>query len=316
MGHLPVAEEVEQGCGRRSSGEGPIVADVGPQPRRARSALRQQRHRGVVPVQPPGAEDVVAYQRVNRRKRGGAGANLVGQGREAEIDTLPGVALGLPVQGLMLAELLEKHHRQQVRASPSARRCVERRRRLADFLASPASELLADGLDHLPLSRNDLQRLGDILPHLHDAIRSAARTRHRRLEHHALARQVLREGLPGRTAALEPRNRRGLHRRLRGDLVLGRGGLEFFELQLHLVDQTRAAFRAVAILLPPQPGDLEPEVLDHRLGGRDHRPSLRQLALGRLGTGFRGRERGAQLDDLGRHHQACPKPVTRTPRCP
>ena len=86
---------------------------------------------------------------------------------------------------------------------------------------------------------------------------------------------------------------------LGGDLVLGGGGLEFLELQLHLVDQPGAAFGAVAILLAPELGDLELEVLDHRLGGRDHRPGLRQLALGGLGTGLRGRERGAQSGNLG-----------------
>ncbi len=82
-------------------------------------------------MQPLGSQDMVADQRMNRRERDDTGADLVGQGREAEIDTLPGVALGLSVQRLMLTELLEKHHRQQVRASPSAQRRVERRRRLA-----------------------------------------------------------------------------------------------------------------------------------------------------------------------------------------
>ncbi len=37
-----------------------------------------------------------------------------------------------------------------------------------------AGELLADGLDHLPLPRNDLQRVGDVLAHLHDPVRAAA----------------------------------------------------------------------------------------------------------------------------------------------
>ena len=40
---------------------------------------------------------------------------------------------------------------------------MERRRRLADLLAIPAGELLADMLDHLPLPRDQFQRLGDRL---------------------------------------------------------------------------------------------------------------------------------------------------------
>jgi hypothetical protein len=102
-------------------------------------------------------------------QRHGAGPDLVGQGGKADLDPFLGVALGLPVQGLMLAELLEQDHGQQVRPGPAPRRRMERRRRLADLLAIPAGELLADGLDDLPLPGDDLQRLGDVLAHLHDA---------------------------------------------------------------------------------------------------------------------------------------------------
>ena len=42
------------------------------------------------------------------------------------------IALGLAVQRLMLAELLEHDHRQQARPGPAARNDMERRRRLAD----------------------------------------------------------------------------------------------------------------------------------------------------------------------------------------
>src|SRR5262249_57984715 len=85
-----------------------------------------------------------------------AGADLVGQCRQAEIDALPPVALALPVQRLMLAELLEQDHSQQVGAGKAAWRHIERRRRLRDRLALPARELLAHRLDHLPLARDYL----------------------------------------------------------------------------------------------------------------------------------------------------------------
>src|SRR5260370_1013873 len=46
----------------------------------------------------------------------------------------------------------------------SARDRVRRRRRLRDLLAGPARELLAHVLDHLPLARDELQRLGHVFP--------------------------------------------------------------------------------------------------------------------------------------------------------
>ena len=95
-----------------------------------------------------------------------AGADLVGQGRQAQRHAFPGVALGLAVQRLMLAKLLEHDHRQQAGTGPAARDHVERRRRLADLLAVPARELLAHVLDDLPLPRDDFQRLGDVLAEL------------------------------------------------------------------------------------------------------------------------------------------------------
>ena len=215
-------------------------------------------------------------QRVQRRERRGGGADLVGERREAELDALAAVALGLAVQRLVLAELLEQDHRQQARAGPAARRRVEGRRRLGDALAVAAGELLPHGLDHLPLPRDHLQRLGDVLAELHDPARAAAAAARRRFDHHPLARQMLGEGLARRAAALE-----GAHRRLRlrrrllgGELVLGGGGLELLELQLELVEQPRLALGPRAVEGALELLDLELQRGDHRLGARQHRPRL------------------------------------------
>jgi hypothetical protein len=51
--------------------------------------------------------------------------------------------------GMMLAELLVQNHREQARSRPAPRNHMERRRRLADFLAIPAGELFAHRFDHL-----------------------------------------------------------------------------------------------------------------------------------------------------------------------
>ena len=72
-------------------------------------------------MQPLGRQDMGPDQGMERRQRRRAGADLVGQGGEAELDALAGVALGLPVQRLVLAELLEQHHREQVRPGPAPR---------------------------------------------------------------------------------------------------------------------------------------------------------------------------------------------------
>ena len=170
VGHLPVAREVKQRGRRCIARERAIVADIGPEPRRARPALCEQWHCRVVPVEPFGPENMGLDQGMDRRERRGAGADLVRQGRQAEVHAFPGIALGLPIERLVLTELLEQDHGQQVWPRPTTRGRMERRRRLADLLALPAGELLADGLDHLPLPRDHLRRLGDVFPHLHDAV--------------------------------------------------------------------------------------------------------------------------------------------------
>jgi hypothetical protein len=99
-----------------------------------------------------------------RIQHGTDGTYLVGQGRQAERHPFAAIAFGLAVQRLMLNKLLERDHRQQVRPGPAARYDMEGGGCLADGLAVAAGELLPHVLDHLPLPRDDLQRLGDILP--------------------------------------------------------------------------------------------------------------------------------------------------------
>ena len=105
-------------------------------------------------------------QCVQRTQRRGAGAHLVGQRRQAQRDALARVALALSVQRLMLAELLEQDHRQKARSGKAARRDMERRRRLRDRFALAAGKSFANRLDHLPLARDDLERLRHVLAEL------------------------------------------------------------------------------------------------------------------------------------------------------
>src|SRR5262249_2828815 len=165
------------------------------------------------------------------------GADMIGQGRDVEVNPLPGVGFALSVQRLRLAILGVKDHCQQAWPDMAARDDMERRRRLSDLLTDPASELLAHGLDHLPLPRHHLQGLSDGLAEL-GQLAAATRTGGRAGDYHPLARQMRRKGCPHRLSAGE-----GAHRRAgalrRADLVFGPGRRQFLELQLQLVEHLR-----------------------------------------------------------------------------
>ena len=197
-----------------------------------------------------GGENVVADQLGQRAQHRHTGADMIGQGRDVEVDAFPGVSLALPVQRLVLAVLGVKDHRQQARPDRAARNDMERRRRLADLLAGAAGELFAHGLDHFPLPRHDLQRLGDRLAEL-GAPAAAAGTCAQAGDHEALARQMRREWRTHWPSAGEQLHR-GAADRHRRDLIAGRTRRGFLELQFQLVEQLAAALRGLPILLAPQ----------------------------------------------------------------
>ena len=146
---------------------------------------------------------------------------------------------------------------------------------------APARELLAHGLDHLPLSRNHLQRLGDVLAKLRQPVRAAAGTAGRRRDHDALARQVVGERLAGWPLALEGLDGLRSRRRLLGrQFIFGGGCFQFFELKLHLLQQACRAFGTGAIKLAPQLLDLELVVADQRFRARQVRSCIGGVGLG------------------------------------
>lgn len=139
----------------------------------------------------------------------------------------------------MLAELLEHDHGQQAWASPSPGDGMERRRRLTDLLAVTTGELLPHRLDHLPLPRDHFQRLRHILAELAQVVAATARTHHRPIDHHPLARQMRREGLAlgGALACKSTHRRRLRYGSFRRKLILGGIGFEIFERQRQLINQ-------------------------------------------------------------------------------
>ena len=126
-------------------------------------------------------------------------------------------------------------------------------------------ELLAHRLDHLPLTRNDFQRLGDVLAQLRQLLRPAARTALRHWDYDALARQMGRKGFAGWPLTLKRLYGLCSRRLLLGcQLIFSRCRFQLFKLKLHLLQQSRLAFRAGAVKLAAQLLDLELEMADQR----------------------------------------------------
>jgi hypothetical protein len=148
---------------------------------------------------------------------------------------------------------------------------MERRRRLADLFAVPAGELLPHRLDHLPPPRRRLQRLRHVLAELAQAIAAAARASRRRIDHHALARQMVGERVSLGAPAGEGAHRCRLRGRLfRRQLVFCGARRQFLELERQLADQLRRPLR-------PLPVDLALELRDLQLLRGDQRHVFRRL---------------------------------------
>lgn len=93
--------EVIEGCRWRPACKGPVVTHIGPEPGRLGATLGHQGHGRIIRVQSFCPENMGADQVVDRLQGGSAGPDLIGQGREADLDALLGITLRLPVQGLM-----------------------------------------------------------------------------------------------------------------------------------------------------------------------------------------------------------------------
>src|SRR6478609_2334173 len=243
---------------RRRSGEGAVIADIGPDTPGHALTFCQDADGGVVAMQALGREHMTLDQVEERHDGEGPVADLVGQRRQRQVDPLALEARALAVERDMHAELVEQDGRQQLRADEAARRGMERRGRLADLLAIAAGELFPHRLDDLEATRDLLQRLGHILADLRQPRSAAAGAGRRSLDNDALVFDVVRPGLAYRSLAREGADFLRFRRRgLRGKLILARRGDELFELQFKLLDQPRRALGALPVqfafeLLDPQ----------------------------------------------------------------
>ena len=162
-------------------------------------------------------------------------------------------------------------------------------------LAGPAGELLAHVLDHLPLARDELQRLGHVLADLAQGRPAAARAGRRQRIDDALARQMLGQRPARRLAPLERRHidccaRRGCRDPCRR-LGLPRHLLPSSASCSSSCSSSAPRSDGLAEPLVPQLGDRELELLDQ------HRAVLR-FALRRQPCGALGHEHRLQRRDI------------------
>ena len=66
-------------------------------------------------MDPLGGEHVSLDQFGERHQRGRAGADMIGHGRDRELDALARKLLALPVERLMIGVFVDQDHRQQAR---------------------------------------------------------------------------------------------------------------------------------------------------------------------------------------------------------
>ena len=100
--------------------ERPVVAYIGPTSAGDGLALGQHRHRRVVAVQTLGGQHMGQKPLMQRPQHRAAGAHLSASVDRLKRHAFAGVALGLAVERLMLAVLLEQDHRQQAGAGPAS----------------------------------------------------------------------------------------------------------------------------------------------------------------------------------------------------
>jgi hypothetical protein len=179
----------------------------------------------------------MAPDRVYQRHQGcRGGTHPVRERRYIEVDAFALIDLALTIERQVQAVLGEQDMGEQLGPCASTRNRVRGSRWLGDRFAGPAGDLLAHVLDHLPLPRDEFQRLGHVLADLAQSVVATAWAGRRHRIDNTLPRQMLRQRPARRLTAREWR-----HRNLVGCGHLRRGlGLrgvlfQIGELQLELI---------------------------------------------------------------------------------
>ena len=257
-------------------------------------------------MQPLRGEDMRLDERSNKgSQHGSAGAHLVGQGRQADRHAFAGVAFGLAVQRLMLAELLEQRS-WPAGSGPPSRAAMTWKGAGAWLIVSQSRQV-------------NFSRTCWITFHCRGMTSSVSVTSSPSLRSASPPQQLQAVG-PGTTTRSRGRcsgnglragrlrmkaatTCRGPGRGLLGlKLILGGCGLQLLQLQFHLVEQARRPLRARAV-------DLAPELLDLQLQMRDQGSGTRRLGTGLRKLGITGKKQMLQRLDIirkriiGAHHR-------------
>jgi hypothetical protein len=107
------------------------------------------------------------------------------------IGTFKSVAFALPVQGLMLAELLEHDHGQEARAGPPSYHSMNGAGAWLIFSQS-RQENFPRRRNHFPLARRTFQRPGYVLAQFAQPIVATALASRRRIDYHRIYAQARR----------------------------------------------------------------------------------------------------------------------------
>jgi hypothetical protein len=99
-GAIPRVEE--HSGGRRLAVERAVVANIGPNPSGPGFDLGQHWHGSIVAMNALGHEHVRLDQFIERHQRRRAGADMIGHGRDRQLDALTSKLLALPVERLMI----------------------------------------------------------------------------------------------------------------------------------------------------------------------------------------------------------------------
>jgi hypothetical protein len=250
-------------------------------------------------VNPLAGKHMVLDQLMERHQHRRAGADVIRHGRERYLDALARILLALAIERLMIGVFFDQDHRQQARPGKSSRDHMEGRRRLRDFLARPAAELLAHVLGDEPLSRDHIERLGDVFADLRELGTAAAGARRRCRMDNPPTRQVIGK-VPPRTVAPREALNLDVCGRGFGRFFPGRCG-QFLKLQLHLIDQTLAALGSRAKSLALHLGNHQLKMLDHRLRTRELGARFDQRCFERfyiVGKLVRGRRHGGNCTTI------------------
>ena len=187
------------------------------------------------------------------RQHGGTGAHLVGQGRQAELHALAAIALALPVQRADVGHTSRTGSWPAGSDPPNPAGSHGTVRGLCKIF-SQSRQVNFSRTVWTTFQLRGITSSVSVMssPSLESRSRAATATDLGRRNHHALARQMLRERLARWPPASERLDCRGLRGCLfGGELVLARARLQLLELQLQLVEQARLALRALAVDLAP-----------------------------------------------------------------